>query len=84
MYRLELSHAAHRQISRLPWQTQERVNRTITRLAEDPRPLGSKKLTARDGYRIRVGDYRVLYLVDDNAKLIVIYRVMSRGNVYRV
>ena len=87
MYRLEVSHPSQvkdRQIRRLPWQTQERVNRTIARLAEDPRPPGSKKLTARDGYRIRVGDYRVLYLVDDNAKLVVIYRVMSRGDVYRV
>lgn len=83
MYRLEVSHAAHRQISRLSWQTQERVNRTIARLAENPRPSGSKKLTARDGYRIRVGDYRVLYRVDDGAKIIVIYRVMSRGDVYR-
>ncbi len=83
MYRLELSQAAHRQISRLPWQTQERVNRTIARLAENPRPPGIKKLTARDGYRIRVGDYRVLYIVDDSSKLITIYRVMARGDVYR-
>ena len=87
MYRLEVSHPSlvkDQQISRLPWQTQERVNRAIAGLAEESQPPGSKKLTARDGYRIRVGDYRVLYLVDDNAKLIVIYRVMSRGDVYRV
>jgi len=64
-------------------QTQERVNRAITRLAENPRPPGAKKLITRDGYRIRVGDYRILYHVDDVAKVVIIYRVMSRGDVYR-
>ena len=83
MYRLEVSHTAHRQIRRLPGQTQERVNRAITRLAENPRPPGAKKLTARDGYRVRVGDYRILYQVDDGTKVVIIYWVMSRGDVYR-
>ena len=84
MYRLEVSHIAHRQIRRLPAQTQERVNSAIARLAENPRPPGAKKLTARDGYRVRVGDYRILYQVDDGAKVVIIYRVMARGDVYRV
>ncbi len=83
MYRLEVSHTAHRQIRRLPAQTQERVNRAIALLAENPRPPGAKKLTARDGYRVRVGDYRILYQVDNGAKVVIIYRVMSRGDVYR-
>jgi len=83
VYRLEVSHTAHRQIRKLPAQTQERVNKTIARLAEDPRPPGVKKLTAREGYRVRVGDYRILYQVDDGAEVVVIHRVMSRGNAYR-
>jgi mRNA interferase RelE/StbE len=52
-------------------------------LAENPRPPGAKKLTAREGYRVRVGDYRVLYKVDDEAKAIIIFRVLPRGDVYR-
>ena len=84
VYRLEVSHTAHRQIRRLPTQTQERVNKTIARLAENPRLPGVKKLTAREGYRVRVGDYRILYQIDDDAKLVIIYRVMARGDVYRV
>ena len=84
MYRLEVSHTAHRQILRLPAQTKERINRTIAHLAENPRPPGAKKLTARNGYRVRVGDYRILYQVDDGEKVVIIYRVMSRGDVYRV
>jgi mRNA interferase RelE/StbE len=83
VYLLEVSHAAHRQVRRLPAQTQERVNRAIARLAENPRPPGAKKLTPRDGYRVRVGDYRVLHRVYDSTKVDIIYRVMCRGDVYR-
>ena len=83
MYRLDVSHTAHRQIRKLPAPTQERVNAAIARLAENPRPPGVRKLTAREGYRVRVGDYRILYHVDDEAKMVVIYRVMARGDVYR-
>jgi mRNA interferase RelE/StbE len=74
VYRLEVSHTAHRQIRKLPAQTQERVNQAIARLAENPRPPGVNKLVARGGYGVRVGDYRILYHVDDGAKLVVVYR----------
>ena len=83
MYRLEISHTAHRQIRRLPPQTRDRVNSAIAGLADNPRPPGAKKLTDREGYRVRVGDYRILYQVDDEARTVVIYRVMGRGDVYR-
>jgi len=83
VYRLEVSHTAHRQIRRLPAQTRERVNRVIASLAENPLPPDARKLTARDGYRARLGDHRILYQVDDGAKVVIIYRVMARGDVYR-
>jgi mRNA interferase RelE/StbE len=57
--------------------------RAIALLAENPRTQGVKKLIARDGYRVRVGDYRKIYQVDDEAKLVIIYRVMARGDVYK-
>jgi mRNA interferase RelE/StbE len=84
VYRLEVSHAAHRQIRILPPQAQERINKAIVLLSDNPRHSGSKKLTAREGYRIRVGDYRVLYKIDDNAKVVTVYRVKARGDVYRI
>jgi len=83
LYRIEVSHTAHHQIRRLTEQSQIRVNQAIASLAENPRPLGSKKLIVREGYRIRVGDYRILYQIDDTAKLIIVYRVAARGDVYR-
>ena len=84
MYRLEISHVAHRQIRRLPASTQERINNAMAGLAGNPRPVGNRKLTAREGYRVRVGDYRILYRIDDEAKIATVYRVMSRGDVYRI
>ena len=83
MYRLEISQAAHRQVRKLPSETRERINQAILRLSEEPRQSRAKKLTEREGYRIRVGDYRILYQIDDGAKVVVIYRVMARGDVYR-
>jgi Cytotoxic translational repressor of toxin-antitoxin stability system len=68
---------------KLTEQTQERINNAIALLAENPRPPGVKKLTAREGYRIRVGDYRILYQISDADKLILIFRVAGRGDVYR-
>jgi mRNA interferase RelE/StbE len=52
-------------------------------LSQNPRPLGIKKLMGEvDFYRIRVGDHRVLYQIDDAAKLITIVRIMPRENAY--
>jgi mRNA interferase RelE/StbE len=45
----------------------------------NPRPHGSKKLTEKEGYRIRAGDYRILYTIDDETKTVVIYRIKIKG-----
>jgi len=83
VYRLEVSQIAHGQVRKLPASTRERINKAIAGLDENPRPYGTRKLTAGGGYRIRVGDYRVLYKVDDAARTVTIYRVMSREDVCR-
>jgi len=84
VYRLEISQLAHRQVRKLPASTRERINKAIDGLGENPRPYGTRKLTAGGGYRIRVGDYRVLYKVDDEARMVTVYRVMARDDVYRL
>ena len=83
MNRLEISHIAHKQIDALPHRFARRINETIAGLANEPRPVGAKKLMGREGYRIRVGDYRILYVVDDAARLITVYRVKHRREAYR-
>lgn len=83
MYRLELSNIAHKQIESLPHRLAQRINEVIARLANEPRPAGSKKLMGIEGYRIRIGDYRILYTVNDESRLIIVYRVKHRREAYR-
>jgi mRNA interferase RelE/StbE len=61
----------------------DRVAGAIDGLANDPRPPGTAKLVGRDDYRIRVGDYRIVYAVDDDARLVLIARIAHRREVYR-
>ena len=57
--------------------------RKILALAIEPRPQGCQKLVGEDGYRIRIGDYRILYRIDEHAKKVFIYRIKHRREVYR-
>jgi mRNA interferase RelE/StbE len=60
------------------------VKKAIDGLAREPRPHGVKKLSGTtDGYRGRAGDYRILYTIDDRKKVVTIYRIRHRREVYR-
>jgi mRNA interferase RelE/StbE len=60
-----------------------RIDRKILVLADNPRPAGCKKLKGyKDQWRVRVGDWRVLYIIDDVAKLVAITRIAHRREVY--
>ena len=61
----------------------ESVQLAIDALAANPRPVGCVKLAGRDDYRIRVGDYRVVYAVDDDERLVLVARIAHRREVYR-
>jgi mRNA interferase RelE/StbE len=83
MYLIEVTNTAHHQIRSLSHINRQRVNEAIEHLSRNPRPNGVKKLKGEvDFYRIRVGDHRILYEIDDSAKLIVIERIMPRENAY--
>jgi len=60
-----------------------RVRDAIRALAQDPRPQRSLKLTGREGWRVRVGDYRVVYEIDDQQRTVTILHVGHRREVYR-
>ncbi len=60
-----------------------RVRRAIDGLATNPRPVGCVKLAGRDDYRIRVGDFRVVYGVDDAERMVLVARIAHRREVYR-
>ena len=83
MYSVEFSARARRDMNRLPRQYAGLVGRGIDGLSENPRPRGAVRLRVAAGYRIRVGAYRVIYEVDDDARVVIINRVGHQRDVYR-
>jgi len=85
MHEVLLSGQAERDLKRLPAEVFQRVIAAIRTLGADPRPHGCRKLqgSPRDDYRVRVGDYRVVYEIDDRNKAVRIMRVRHRREVYR-
>jgi mRNA interferase RelE/StbE len=84
MYRLEVHPKAQKDLHRLRGDLLRRVATTPSSLRETPPPAGCKKLRGGEGlYRVRIGDVRAMYLVDDEAKLVRVLRVEHRKDVYR-
>jgi mRNA interferase RelE/StbE len=82
-YRLVLKPAARRDLDALPADVFERVDPHILALADNPRPHGTVKLRGtRNGYRVRVGDYRIIYEIDDRERTVRVGRVGHRREVY--
>ena len=83
-YTIEFSHRARRQFKDLPKQVQVRLKTRIDALSENPRPRGVEKLKGEDDlYRIRIGDYRVIYQVKDKALIVLIVKLGDRKEVYQ-
>ena len=82
-YRLEVKRSAAKEIGDLPKADCQRVVAKIQLLANNPRPHGCEKLSGAEKYRIRQGDYRILYEIDDSTNLVTIVKVGNRREVYR-
>jgi mRNA interferase RelE/StbE len=67
----------------LPNEARERVRNAIDELVDEPFPTGHRKLQGREGWRIRVGDYRIIYEVDDDRRVITVLQAGHRRDVYR-
>lgn len=84
MYRIKIKPSAFKELKRLGPRIRARVKSSIEGLKDAPRPPGALKLTGKeDLYRIRVGDYRVLYGVEDEAKTVTVVAVRKREAAYR-
>lgn len=82
-YEIEFRPAALRELRKIDRSTQPRIQGAIALLAIDPRPPASRQLRGRDGYRLRVGDYRIIYTIDDGVLLIVVVTIGHRREVYQ-
>lgn len=83
MYELRALPSARRDLDSFDLPLLRRLSERIRALGKEPRPPGAIKLAADEGYRVRVGDYRILYRIDDKAGIIYLYRVKHRREVYR-
>jgi mRNA interferase RelE/StbE len=81
-YRIELRPAAIKALRKIDLQDQRRFQGIIALLGENPRPPGAKALQGRDGLRVRVGNYRIIYSIHDDVLLIVVVTVGHRRDVY--
>jgi mRNA interferase RelE/StbE len=84
MYRVLLERSAEKELARLSSAMHDRVIAAIQTLAATPRPPGCRKLTgSKHDWRIRVGDYRVVYEISDEIRVVRVHRVRHRREVYR-
>jgi mRNA interferase RelE/StbE len=83
-YAIEVLPAAERDLRKVHPQMRARIRGAILKLAADPRPPGARALKDRPGYlRVRVGDYRIIYMIEDDVLRVIVVRVGHRRDVYR-
>ena len=83
-YRIEVAPSAARQLRKLDPVARRRVQAALELLAQDPRPSGAKKLAGGDGeWRVRTGDYRIIYEIRDDVLLVLVLAFGHRREVYR-
>lgn len=83
-YTVILERRVEKALRRLPRDVLIRVDRLLLNLATDPRPVGCKKLKGHDNlYRLRIGDWRLIYAVEDDRLVVLVVEIAPRGGVYR-
>ena len=82
-YRLFIKPSAAKELEALPSKDRRRIATKIRHLASEPRPAGTEKLSGQEKYRLRQGNYRVLYAVDDGELAVTVVKIGHRRDVYR-
>jgi mRNA interferase RelE/StbE len=83
LYEIQLKSSAQKQLKKIDKKWSEKVYASIARLAEDPYPAQCKKLVGSPYYRIRIADYRVVYMVDDGVLVVLVLLIAHGREVYR-
>lgn len=82
-YRVLIRKSAADELGSFPKKHIRRIVERIRSLGDEPRPRGCEKLSSRERYRIRQGDYRIVYLIDDAARTVEIFKIGHRSEIYR-
>ncbi len=82
-YTVLIAPGAQKEVLNLPKVAQQRIDKAIRGLSSNPRPQGCKKLVGTDAWRVRVGEYRIVYSVEDNILTVEVVKVSHRKDVYR-
>jgi mRNA interferase RelE/StbE len=82
-YSLLLKESAAAELERIPKKDLQRLIRRIEALGDEPRPRGCEKLSSRELYRVRQGDYRIVYSIDDAKRVVEVFKIGHRSEVYR-
>ena len=82
-YEIEFRPSALRTLEKLDRQTSERIRKALVLLARDPRPPASLPLRGRDAYRLRIGDYRVIYAIEEDRLVVLVIALGHRRDIYR-
>jgi mRNA interferase RelE/StbE len=82
-YKLFIKPSAVKELEAIPTEDRRRIVRRIESLSTDPKPPGSEKLSGEDKYRVRQGNYRVIYWVSDGRREVIVFKVGHRRDVYR-
>ena len=82
-YKIEIKQSAAKELKKIDSKDQKRIITRIQSLSADPRPSGAKKLSGEEKYRIRQGDYRILYYIRDDIITVIVVRIAHRREVYR-
>jgi mRNA interferase RelE/StbE len=82
-YKLLITRSASKELEEIPGKDRNRIIAKIRTLEENPRPQGVEKLSSEDKYRLRQGDYRILYEIQDRQLIVTVVRIGNRRDVYR-
>ena len=82
-YSVEIKRSAVKELESIPAKDRRRVVTKIQSLVGSPRPAGCEKLSGQDRYRIRQGNYRILYTIEDDALVVTVMKIGDRRDVYR-
>jgi len=82
-YDLQVRPSVAKDVAAVPKKDLKKILTRMEALREDPRPPGSTKLSGLDYYRVRQGDYRIVYEIDDRNSMVVVAKIGHRGDIYR-